>query len=151
MSEIRYHNPKENIAREEEPRHTIDIEIDGELIGRADIEYGSKPIPHYQLSNLYVEYEYQGKGYGSKIMDYLEKMLVKKGKAGVLVDAIDTESAAEGMYERRGWKRVPPAFKNQFVFNLPKGVTPDIFQNYEMRQTDLYDREAFRKKLGLKN
>ena len=149
MSEIRYHNPEANRERGEEPHHTIDIVIDDELIGRADIEYGSKPIPYYQLSGLYVESEFQQKGYGSKIMDYFEKMLKEKGKAGVLVDAIDPSAPQAKMYEKRGWLPVPPAFKGQYVFNLPKGVSPDIFENYEIRATDLFERAEYRKKIGL--
>ena len=40
-------------------------------------------------------------------MEYIEAMLKKKGKAGFLVDAIDSRSPAKGFYARRGWLHVP--------------------------------------------
>ncbi len=59
-------------------------------------------------------------------------MLKRKGKAGFLVNAIDSESLANGFYARRGWRLVPGS-SEQYVFNLPKEVGPEVFQNVQYR------------------
>lgn len=132
MSELHYFNPAQNLERGESSMHVIEVREGDEVIGGADIEYFSSPVPFYQVSDLWISHEHHGEGHGSKVMDYIEKMLKQKGKAGFLVDAIDANSPAKGMYERRGWQRVPDSL-GQYVFNLPKGVKPDIFQNVQYR------------------
>ncbi len=78
MSELRYFNPAQNIERNEPAIHTIEVHNeDGEIIGGADIEYFSKPIPFYQVTDLWVKYEHHGKGYGSKVMQYVVVMKKK--------------------------------------------------------------------------
>lgn len=48
MPELRYFNPFQNKERDELPMHTIEVHDDnGKIIGGADIEYFSKPIPFY--------------------------------------------------------------------------------------------------------
>lgn len=48
---------------------------------------------------------------------------------------------SKGFYQRRGWIPVPgPAFKSQYVFNLPHGVLPEIFVAVEQRQTPIEER-----------
>ncbi len=132
MSELRYFTPKQNIERDEYPMHVIEIREGDELVAGADIEYFSTPVPFYQISDLWVKHEYHGRRYGSRLMKYIEDMLIAKRKAGFLVDAIDPTSPARGFYARRGWLPVPHSL-GQYVFNLPKGTSPDIFKNVELR------------------
>jgi GNAT superfamily N-acetyltransferase len=134
MPEIFYHSPRQNIEQNGHACHTVEIREGKILLGGADIEYFSKPIPFYQISALWTEYEHRGKGYGSKVMEYIERLLKEKRKAGFLVDAIDSDSPAKGFYARRGWIKVPDSF-GQYVFNLPKNVGPEIFQNVQCRGT----------------
>lgn len=138
--EIIYKNPKDNLEKGEDPLHTIDLMLDGKIIGRAEITYYSRPFPLYQISELYVEPEYQGAGRASKIMDQIEEFLIKKGKAGVLVDAIDPDSPASGMYARRGWQEVPEQ-GGLFAFNLPDGASINDLRGYPYRQTPILDRK----------
>ncbi len=144
MEKIEYSNPQENIKRGEDPIHRVDLIVDGKIIGAAEIEYFSKPFPIYQISELYVEYEYKSKGYASKILDYVEAMLKKKKKTGVLVDAIMIGADAEGMYERRGWQPIPGGL-GQLVYNLPKGRKIEELKNYHLRQKDIMERESWKK------
>ncbi len=139
MPEIIYQNPAQNIEQGGESRHTIEVREGDEVIGSAEIDYFSKPIPVYQVTDLWTEPEHQGKGHASKVMEYIEQMLRKKGKAGVLVDAIDVDSPASGFYARRGWLPVPGS-QGVHVYNLPAGVGPEVFQAYEYRQTPAEDR-----------
>ncbi|MBI2473631.1 GNAT family N-acetyltransferase [Candidatus Uhrbacteria bacterium] len=150
--EVHYRNPEANLEQGEDPKHTFEIidEKTGEPLARAEIEYFSKPIPYYQVSDLYTEHAYQGKGYASRIMKEIEDMLKKKNRTGFLVDAIFSDNPASGFYERRGWIPVP-GNKDQYVFNLPKNVDATIFQSVEMRQTPLLERETFRKKYGIED
>ncbi|SRR3989339_333678 len=140
-----YKNPRKNIEQGEDPLHTIDLMFDGKIIGRAELTYYSKPYPLYQLSDLYVELEYQGTGQAGKIMEQVENFLKEKKKAGVLVDAIDPDSPASGMYARRGWQEIPES-NGLHVYNLPKDATLEDFKGYTFRQTDLMDRESWKKK-----
>lgn len=142
MDEIHYRNPQLNIERGEDQQHTVEmIDEEGRVLGRAEIHYYSKPIPYYQITDIYTELDYQGQGVASKIMVWIEQWLKQKKKTGFLVDAIDTESPASGFYERRGWIPVP-GNRFQFVYNLPKNVQPDIFIGVEARSTPLEDRNA---------
>lgn len=143
--EILYANPKQNIEKGEDPLHTFDLIVDSTVIGRAEITYYSKPFPLYQITDIYVEYEYKGQGYASKIMDQVESFLKKRKKAGVLVDAIDTDSPASGMYERRGWQKVPGE-PFLFAYNLPKNAKINALRGYPMRYTDLMERESWKKR-----
>lgn len=143
MEEIQYSNPQENIKRSEDPIHRVDLVIDGKVVGAAEIEYFSKPFPLYQISELYVDYEYKGQGYASKILDFVEQMLIKKKKTGILVDAIFQGDDAEGMYERRGWIPVPDGL-GQMAFNLPKNRKIEELKNYHLRQKDIMARASWK-------
>lgn len=137
MSEFLYRTPAQNIERGQEPEeatHTVHILERGKPIGDATIEYFSKPIPVYRISFMYIDPRYRGRGYGSDLTRAIEDMLKRKGKAGILRGAIDPKSPAVGMYERRGWKRVPDSL-DQYVFNLPKGVGPEVFRGFDERIT----------------
>ena len=141
---FRYSNPKENLERGEDSLHTIDLILDGKVIGRAEITYYSKPFPLYQISDLYVEIEHQGAGRAGKIMEQVESFLKARKRAGVLVDAIDIDSSASGMYKRRGWQEVPGQ-RDLFVYNLPKSASLEDLRGYAVRQTDAMERESWGK------
>lgn len=140
MEEITYISPQENLGRDEEPKHTIEFKIDDEVIGKAEIEYFSKPFPLYQISDLYIEPEHQGEGKASKIMEKVEEMLKERKKPGVLVDAIDEDSPAKGMYQRRGWQEVPDQ-GGLFVYNLPDKISIDQLRGYRDRYTFYDERQ----------
>lgn len=145
IEKIVYTNPKQNMEKGEDPLHTLDLIVDNKVVGRAEIMYYSRPFPLYQINDLYVEYEHKGAGYASKIMDQVESFLKKRKKAGVLVDAIDTDSPASGMYERRGWQKVPGE-SFLFAYNLPKSAKIDALRGYASRYTYLTERESWKKR-----
>lgn len=135
MGEIKYVNPVESEKQGEwPPMHRLDLEIDGQKIGGAEIEYFSKPIPLYQVSELYIDNEYKGKGYASKIMDQVENWLKERRKPGVLVDAILQGDPASGFYSRRGWLEVPSSL-GLHVFNWPKDVDIKKLNGFHFRYT----------------
>ena len=139
--DVRYSSPAEQ-PPEEEPLHRFEIVKGDETIGGGEIEYFSRPLPLYQLSDLWVDDEHSGRGNASLIMDRVEGFLEKRGKPGLLVDAIIPGSKAYGMYERRGWEAVP---SNPYlrVYNWPQDVPLDVLRGYAMRQTPMEDREGF--------
>jgi GNAT superfamily N-acetyltransferase len=140
MRRIEYKNPRSNIERGELPRHTVDmVNHEGLLMGRAGIEYNSKPVSHYQLTDLHVEPEFRNQGIASEIMQWFEDWLKKKHKIGFLVDGILPDQPAAGFYERRNWLPVPGG-RGHFVFNLPETTNIDIFRGIEMRTTWPQDR-----------
>ncbi len=139
MEKIEYFSPKENIEREDFYGQSFELIIDGKKIGAAEINYHSKPLPLYQLTDLYVDAEESGKGYASQLMDKVEAFLKGRKKPGVLVDAIDLDSPASGMYERRGWAQVS-SVKDLYVFNWPPDVNLDILRGYPSRYTDYLTR-----------
>lgn len=141
---ISYNNPRENLEKGEDPIHSFDLIVEGAVIGKAEVSYYSKPFPLYQISELYVDFEQQNKGYAGKIMEQVEEFLKKKGKAGVLVDAIDTESGASGMYERRGWQKVPGE-TFLYAYNLPAKAKVEDLKGYSLRYRDLMERPGFNK------
>lgn len=147
MRSFEYHNPLANIERGEVPRHTFELQNkDGVVIAGAEIDYFSKPIPYYQITDIWVDHDQQGQGIASELMENIESMLKKKKRAGFLVDAIMEGNPAKGFYQRRGWIPVPgPAFKSQYVFNLPNGVLPEIFVAVEQRQTPMEERGKYLK------
>lgn len=104
--QIKYSSPKDSLEQGESPQHRFDLMVEGKKIGVAEVDYFSKPLPLYQITELYVDFEHKGKGYASKILEQVEAFLEKKKKPGVLVDAIMVGDPASGLYARRGWKKV---------------------------------------------
>ena len=146
MNKVEYRSPAQNLEFEADTYHTFEIcDPKGEIISRAEVEYFSKPIPYYQLTDISTEHDYRGEGFASLVMDAFEAFLKKRGKAGFLVDAIMDGDPAQGWYERRGWLQVAKEKEHigQYVFNLPKDVLPSVFRKVEMRQTPLEERESF--------
>lgn len=146
--EIIYSNPKENLEKGEDPLHTFDLMLNGQIIGRAEITYYSKPFPLYQVNELYVEHEYSGAGRAGEIMAQVEAFLKKKKRAGVLVDGILEDSPASGMYARRGWLEIPGGH-GAFAYNLPKGAKLEDLRNYAELGTPLEERQNFDKEKWL--
>ena len=139
MEGIRYSSPKESIEQNELPQHRFELIVDGKCIGAAEIDYLSKPLPLYQITNVYVDFEHKGKGYASQIMDQVEAWLRERKKPGVLVEAILEGDSAQGMYERRGWIPVPNSF-GQYVYNWPDKVDLSILDGYPQRYTHHLER-----------
>ncbi|MDB5264811.1 MAG: hypothetical protein JWN64_382 [Parcubacteria group bacterium] len=138
--EIKYVSPKESLEEEGYPERRLDLFVGGEKIGAATIDYYSKPLRLFQVTDLYVEHEFSGQGYASQIMEQVEKFLKDRKRPGVLVDAIIDGNPAKGMYERRGWKPVP-GDDALHVFNWPENVPLDVLKGYAQRYTDLRLRQ----------
>ena len=132
MENFEYQKP----TKESEGYHKIDLVVNGERVGNASYQYCSQPLPYYYIGSIQIYDEYQGKGYGSKIMSYLESILLDRGRAGLLNDDIDEDSPAAGMYKRRGWQEIP-GHPDMFVFNLPKGA------NIAQMATTVYREQGF--------
>jgi GNAT superfamily N-acetyltransferase len=140
---IEYSSPKKAIEQGEEPQHRFDLILDGERIGAAEINYYSTPIPLYQLTDLYVDYEHSGQGNASRLLGQVEGFLRERRKPGILVDAVIEDKPASGMYARRGWQEVPGG-QGLHVYNWPKDVDLSVLKGYAYRQTDITERASFR-------
>ncbi len=143
QKKIVYKTPAQTMEEEDRsPQHTFDLIVDGEKIGGAEVDYFSKPIPLYQLTDLYVDFEQKGNTYASQLMEQVEAFLREKKKPGVLVEAIIEGDKAVGMYERRGWQKV--SSENLYVFNWPEDVPLTVLTGYPFRYTDLTERPSHR-------
>lgn len=136
MESIKYSSPKEKLENNEDPQHRFDLILDGEIIGSAEIDYYSKPLPMYQVTLMYVDFEHKGKGYASKIMSQVESWIKARKKPGILADAIMEDDPAYGMYAKRGWVPVPEG-QGLHVFNWPKDVDMSILRGYSFRSVDV--------------
>lgn len=141
-TDIQYTSPSEQSSGEM-PQHKFEVVDGDEIIGGAEIDYFSKPLPLYQVTDLWVDHAYAGRGNASRIMDRVEDFLEKRGKPGLLVNAIVGDSPAGGMYERRGWEPVPDN-PSLHVYNWPQQVSLDVLKSYAMRQTPIDEREGMR-------
>jgi GNAT superfamily N-acetyltransferase len=136
--EVVYTNAQENFEQEGTGQHHFSVFVDGKKVGAAEINYYSKPLPLYQLTDLYVEYEYQGKGYATELLDQFESFLVKRKKPGTLVNAIIDDDKHD-LYTKRGWIEVPDGH-GLMVFNWPKEVSLEILNGYPQMYTDHLER-----------
>src|SRR3989344_9650463 len=105
MNELLHRHPHEDPKTPS--RHFIDLIVDGRMAGRAQLSYFSRPFPLYQIQALDIFSGHEGRGFWGKGMHFLEDMLKKNGNAGTLLDSIEPESPASGMFARRGWVEVP--------------------------------------------
>lgn len=135
---IKYTSPATH-PDQELPQHLFELVEGDEVISSAEIDYFSKPLPFYQLSALWTEYEHQHEGNASLVMDAVEQFLRTRRKPGVLVDAITEREPAYGMYERRGWQKVPGSYAVR-AYNWPDDVPLTILRNYPDRSTPLSER-----------
>lgn len=140
--EVEYSSPLDSLEEGVLPQHRFDLIKNGEKIGGAEIDYFSKPLPLYQLTDLYIDSAHQGQGYAGELLDQVEAFLTKRKKPGVLVDAIMEDDPASGMYARRGWKEVPGGF-GLHVFNWPDEVDLEILRGYSFRYTDPMIRPGY--------
>lgn len=135
---VNYIKPEDSDSEEQFRHHRFEIKIDGEVVAAAEVDYRSKPIPLYQVSDLYTEEDLQGRGYGSAIMRQVEDFLVDRGKVGILVDnSIYTSETGKSFYLERGWVKIDAL--DRLVYNLPDTIDPMIFQNYETRGQEMYN------------
>jgi hypothetical protein len=142
MSETVHHISPEDLPPDTEfkQRQFLIFDDKGEVIAGAEIDKYSRPLPLYQVTDLWSERP--GQRLASTVMDEVEAFLKKTKKPGVLVDAIVEGSPAEGMYTRRGWEYVPDQH-GLMVFNWPQKAPLSIMAGYAMRYTPIYEREAF--------
>lgn len=89
------HHSRENITRDIENRNVGILVVDNQIVGT-----GSHEDNH--ITRVYVLPEFQGKGYGSFIMQCLEDTISKKYNA-VLLDA---SLPASHLYEQRGYHTI---------------------------------------------
>jgi ribosomal protein S18 acetylase RimI-like enzyme len=139
-SDIQYISPAEQDT-EDMPQHKFELKDGNRVVGGAEIDYFSKPLPIYQLTDLWIDFEYAGRGNASRIMAQVEAFLQERRKPGVLMEAI-LDGPARGMYERRGWMPVPET-PGRYVYNWPEHVPLDVLKGYEMRHTPVDEREGW--------
>ena len=89
------HHCKENIVRDVEEGQVGILVVDGTMVGT-----GCYKDNH--ITRVYVKPEYQGRGYGSFIMQCLETDIAKQYEAVEL----DASLPASHLYEKRGYKTV---------------------------------------------
>jgi len=87
------HHSLENIKKAVNIEFILLIECDGEIVGTG-------AIYENQIKRMFVLPEFQGKGYGSMLLDRLEQQAANKGYANVV---LDFSLPAYSLYEKRGY------------------------------------------------
>jgi len=135
---VNYIKPAESETEEQFRHHRFEIKVDGEVVSAAEVNYYTKPIPLYQVSDLYTEFNHQSKGYGSAIMEKVEQFLIDRGRPGILVDnSIHTSADGRSFYLDRGRVRIDEL--DRLVYNLSDKIDSSIFLNYETRGQETYN------------
>ena len=97
-----YKKPPEN----QEHVHKIEMVIDGDVIGHADLEYRNDPFPFYYVSLVFIKKTFRGSGFGREVLEKINGFLDSKKKPGILANAIDIDHPAHQMYEKCGWIKI---------------------------------------------
>ncbi len=122
-----------------ERKHRLKLlDNEGKLVGFAELVYFSKPISAYYLEYMRVTKERRGQGFGSELIEQVNAFLKEKGKMGILVDAIEEDQAALGMYLSHGWKET--YIPDLLIFNESEGLSDDVIAALEKRITKWTDR-----------
>lgn len=119
MAQVEFLKPPEVFEKMRAYHHRLELSVHGENVGYADFEYFSNPFPFYYISFVFVRPKARNQRFGREIMTTINKFLVDKRKAGLLVCTIEAEDATAGMYERYGWQPVPGK-PEWYTYNLPK-------------------------------
>ena len=115
----------------------LEMRVDEKLVGTAEIFFHDLPIPHYKLSEIYINPDQRSHGYGAKLMKALEEKISTENVSGLLFDVVGINKAnakeADGMYERHGWIPVPGR-DHYMAYNLPEGVDVSVFSVIDRQQ-----------------
>ena len=129
MSERLEHASPKSAEKDE---HNVELLVDGEQVGTVRMRYMKAPFPFYCVDSIRVPKQFQGKGYGSKLLDAAGDIIKSRGGAGILADTMglrsETNQKATGMFERHHWSPIETTTKrigrgNWLMFNMPKNVT----------------------------
>lgn len=104
-----------------------------QFLGKVEIE------PHEDFHYLRdTESLVTTKGIAGVMIDTVNRFLESEKKIGLLTEVISPDSQyANGMYERRGWKRVHPHMA--VLVYVPNGLkTPSASEAFAMRRTVRY-------------
>ena len=122
MASFSHLKPHEVFEREGYHAHKLELRDDkGEEIGYAEFEYYSDPFPFYYVAFISVADKYLKKGFGGNILRQVNGFLDSKGRAGLLINAVEQNDPARSMYERYGWVPVPGK-KDWLAYNLPENL-----------------------------
>ena len=91
------------------PARVFQIKSGNKLLARAEAKIISGPEPLIFLYGMGVDPEHMSQRLSVKLMDSVESFIKKENKLGLLYDQIlgPKSHRVYGMYERRGWQRVP--------------------------------------------
>ena len=104
-------------------------------VGQVTLLTEDKPISHLVAHWFCVGQNEQGKGFGSQLMEEVEKVSHEQGKPVVLADGIekDQNPHAVGMYARRkGWTGFG-SLKKKYVFGNDEEKVSKLVQYYTKR------------------
>jgi GNAT superfamily N-acetyltransferase len=139
---VHYVPPEKSEMNELFRHHKFEVNEDGVVISSAEVQYYTRPIPVYQVTDLYTIPSRQNEGFASAVLDKIEAFLIERGKPGILVDGIMSDvPELTSMYERRGWRLIDQFGRR--VFNLAPDVDPGIFIGYEVRGAEVESNEKW--------
>lgn len=138
MKKFEYIKPEDFFEGKNKP-HQLELHDNGELVGFAHFDYRNYPFPFYRVDLIFIKPDFRGSGYGREFMKEINSFLIKKGKAGLLLNSIDEDDPTHNMYEKYGWKPVEGR-EPWFSFNLPDGVDKEKLSR-AINRTEVVDEK----------
>jgi len=138
MKEIHYLS-EEEVAKKffcETPHQRISFEDDGgKEIGHAELILFNDPIKFYYFSFIDVSSGNRRLGFGSQLVEAVNKFLSDKNLPGILMNA-ETETA--GLYLRHGWKALPDSL---YMFYFHGGKISDEIIQEMVKEVKKYENK----------
>lgn len=133
MRNIEHYRPEEINEKGGDYIHRLDLMMNRENIGEAQLIYKNSPFPFYYLSSISIRKDVRGKGEGKNFLVGVNNFLLRKRKAGILVNSIDKNYPENQIYANNGWE---PLNNDYYIFNPPKNLTPDRIKKavYEIEE-----------------
>ncbi len=134
MKKFEHFKPTET----EEKIHRIELRMDGDQVGFANLEYRNRPFPFYYVKLVFVLPHARNLGFGKEILAELNNFLDSHKKAGLLLNSIDEDDPAYSIYEKAGWKPIKHG-SHCYSYNLPTGLTEGRLEKavYEVETAEI--------------
>ena len=116
--------------------HRLDLIVDGEKIGQAEMFYKNAPFPFYYLSWIDIVAHRRGRGYGKTLLTAINRFLDSKGRSGLLRNVIFAEDPTSSIYQKNGWRQISGR-EGWYIYNPPNNLIPErlnkaLYENEQM-------------------
>ena len=135
MRDIKHYQPEETNEKSEGYFHKLNLIVDGENIGKAELFYKNSPFPFYYLSWIDIKQNKKGVGHGKNFLAAINQFLDLRGKSGLLINSTNAGSPVHSIYQNNGWQKIDN-HQDWYIYNPPKNLSPGRVDkaNYKIKQ-----------------